>query len=122
MGGIVRAGGEADLSVSMLAAVVSSLRACSSPHSGRKPAVGLVVGFVGLWEAAGADDAVDMFEGTGPGCMGAAVQPGTSAAPANWAACAVALEKYYQGTCTLEPQPTWKREYEMAGLDLNDIK
>eukprot|EP00873_Tetraselmis_striata_P045995 jgi/Tetstr1/466259/TSEL_010815.t1 len=36
-----------------------------------------------LWQAAGADDALVMFEGTEPGCKGAAVQPGTSAALAN---------------------------------------
>eukprot|EP00873_Tetraselmis_striata_P043400 jgi/Tetstr1/463664/TSEL_008525.t1 len=40
-----------------------------------------------LWEAAGADDAVDKFEGTGPGCWGAAVQTGTSGAPATWTDC-----------------------------------
>eukprot|EP00873_Tetraselmis_striata_P006479 jgi/Tetstr1/426743/TSEL_001680.t1 len=34
-------------------------------------------GFVGQWEAFGADDAVDMFEGTGPGYMGAVVEPCT---------------------------------------------
>eukprot|EP00873_Tetraselmis_striata_P020543 jgi/Tetstr1/440807/TSEL_029114.t1 len=44
--------------------------------------------FVGHWEAAGANDAVNMFESTGPGCMGATVQPGTSATPATWTACA----------------------------------
>eukprot|EP00873_Tetraselmis_striata_P002517 jgi/Tetstr1/422781/TSEL_013578.t1 len=32
-----------------------------------------------LWKAVGADDAVVMFEGTGPGCRGAAVQAGTLA-------------------------------------------
>eukprot|EP00873_Tetraselmis_striata_P046158 jgi/Tetstr1/466422/TSEL_010950.t1 len=30
--------------------------------------------FVGQWEAAGADDAVDMFAGSGPGCRGAAIR------------------------------------------------
>eukprot|EP00873_Tetraselmis_striata_P028453 jgi/Tetstr1/448717/TSEL_035954.t1 len=52
---------------------------------------------VGQWEAAGADDAVDLFEGTGPGCKGAAVEPSTSGAPATWTDCEVALAKYYQG-------------------------
>eukprot|EP00873_Tetraselmis_striata_P018864 jgi/Tetstr1/439128/TSEL_027580.t1 len=42
-------------------------------------------------EAAGADDAVDVFEGTGPGCRGAAMQAGTSGAPATWTDCEVAL-------------------------------
>eukprot|EP00873_Tetraselmis_striata_P010278 jgi/Tetstr1/430542/TSEL_020340.t1 len=50
-------------------------------------------GFVEQWEAASADDAVDIFEGTGPGCRGAAVQAGTSGAPATWTDCEVALAK-----------------------------
>eukprot|EP00873_Tetraselmis_striata_P006455 jgi/Tetstr1/426719/TSEL_001656.t1 len=52
--------------------------------------------FVGKWEAAVADDVVDMFEGGAePGCSGA-VKPGTSAAPDNdSAACVEVLDKRY---------------------------
>eukprot|EP00873_Tetraselmis_striata_P040813 jgi/Tetstr1/461077/TSEL_006224.t1 len=51
-------------------------------------------GFVGQWEAAGADDAVvDMFEGTGPGCRGADVEPSTSGDPAIWLECEEAMAK-----------------------------
>eukprot|EP00873_Tetraselmis_striata_P003755 jgi/Tetstr1/424019/TSEL_014630.t1 len=77
--------------------------------------------FVGQWEVVGADDAVDVFEGTGPGCRGAAVQPCTAAAPTNWAVCAEAWDKYCQGIGTLEPEPAWKRAYEV-GLDPHDIE
>eukprot|EP00873_Tetraselmis_striata_P024246 jgi/Tetstr1/444510/TSEL_032389.t1 len=67
-----------------------------------------------------------MFEGTGPGCKGAAVESGTSAAPATWEdceECEVALAKYCEGTgTTLEHEPAWKDEYYARGLDRpNDI-
>eukprot|EP00873_Tetraselmis_striata_P010700 jgi/Tetstr1/430964/TSEL_020719.t1 len=75
-----------------------------------------------LWEAAVADDAVDMFEGAGPGCMGAAVQQGTSAAPATLTARVVALDTYCQGAGKLEHEPAWKREYETRGLNPHEIK
>eukprot|EP00873_Tetraselmis_striata_P008664 jgi/Tetstr1/428928/TSEL_018904.t1 len=79
-------------------------------------------GFVGKWEAAGADDAVNMFEGTGPGCSGAAVQVGTSGAPTTWTECEMALAKNCEGTSTLEPEPAWKEEYDGRGLDPHEIK
>eukprot|EP00873_Tetraselmis_striata_P039765 jgi/Tetstr1/460029/TSEL_005349.t1 len=64
-----------------------------------------------MWEAAGADDAVvDMFEGTGPGCRGADVEPSTSGDPAIWLECEEAMAKYCQGTGTLEPEPARKEE------------
>eukprot|EP00873_Tetraselmis_striata_P034254 jgi/Tetstr1/454518/TSEL_041416.t2 len=71
---------------------------------------------------AGADDAVDMFEGRGPGCMGAAVQTGTSGAPATWTDCEVAMAKYCEGTGTLEHEPVWKEEFDARGLDPHEIK
>eukprot|EP00873_Tetraselmis_striata_P018145 jgi/Tetstr1/438409/TSEL_026975.t1 len=46
--------------------------------------------------------------------IGAAVRPGTSATPANWAACAEALDKYCQGTGTLEPEPAEKGAHYMG--------
>eukprot|EP00873_Tetraselmis_striata_P035669 jgi/Tetstr1/455933/TSEL_042714.t1 len=63
-----------------------------------------------------------LSEGAGPGIMGAAVQPGTSAAPAILTACVVALDKYCQGTGAPEHEPAWKREYETRGLNPHEIK
>eukprot|EP00873_Tetraselmis_striata_P014295 jgi/Tetstr1/434559/TSEL_023650.t1 len=63
----------------LLKARIKFLRACLDPNFPSLPL--WRPGFVGQWEAAGANDAVDMFEGTGPGCRGTAVQPGTIAAP-----------------------------------------
>eukprot|EP00873_Tetraselmis_striata_P013776 jgi/Tetstr1/434040/TSEL_023184.t1 len=78
--------------------------------------------FVGEWEAAGANDAMDMFEGTGPGCRGAAVQTCTSGATATWTDCEVALAKYCEGTGALEPEPAWKEEFDARGLEPHEIK
>eukprot|EP00873_Tetraselmis_striata_P041714 jgi/Tetstr1/461978/TSEL_007051.t1 len=55
----------------VLEARIKFLRACLDPYFPSLPLWRPC--FVMQWEAAGADDAVDMFEGTGPGCIGAAV-------------------------------------------------
>eukprot|EP00873_Tetraselmis_striata_P025862 jgi/Tetstr1/446126/TSEL_033726.t1 len=87
--------------------------------------------FVGQWDHALWDSgrllaqtmrAVDMFEGTGPGCMGAVVQPSTLGAPATRPDCEVALAKYRAGICALEPKPAWKDEYQTRGLNPHEIK
>eukprot|EP00873_Tetraselmis_striata_P019358 jgi/Tetstr1/439622/TSEL_028044.t1 len=63
-----------------------------------------------LWEAAGADDAVDMFEGTGPGCKGAAVQAGTSGSPATWTDCEVVHEKPETRRRVVFKHKTWDEQ------------
>eukprot|EP00873_Tetraselmis_striata_P045890 jgi/Tetstr1/466154/TSEL_010715.t1 len=68
-------------------------------------------GFLGQWEATGADDAVDMFEGTGPGCTGAAVEPGTSGAPATWPDCEVVHEKPETRRHVVLKDKTWDEQW-----------
>eukprot|EP00873_Tetraselmis_striata_P036955 jgi/Tetstr1/457219/TSEL_043867.t1 len=104
----------------VLEARIKFLRACLDPDFPSLPMWRPC--FVGQWEAAGADDAVDMFEGTGPGCRGAAVQACTSGAPASSTDCEVALAKYCEGTSSLELEPAWKEEYDARGLDPHEIK
>eukprot|EP00873_Tetraselmis_striata_P006705 jgi/Tetstr1/426969/TSEL_017182.t1 len=63
------------------------------------------------WEAAGADDGADMFEGTGPGCKGAAVQAGTSGAPAPWTDCEVVHEKPETRMPVVFKHKTWDEQW-----------
>eukprot|EP00873_Tetraselmis_striata_P040117 jgi/Tetstr1/460381/TSEL_000059.t1 len=93
----------------LLEARIKFLRACMDQDFPSLPL--WRPGFVGQWEAAGADDAVDMFEGTGPGCMGGAVQAGTSGASATWTDCEVVHEKPETRRHVVFKHKTWDEQW-----------